>query len=371
VPHAARDIFDLDIDPQDPNVIYLVTSQGVYVGNLATGQWHERLSAAPSEQRQAEEPEPSEPEATESEGRFSRFSAIAIDDGPPVTLYVASSQGLQRSVDGGITWQPLTHIGLGSAVISRLKLQAHSPLAIYAATSRGVARYEPERERWQLIVPGLAATQVHDLATRPHQLWAATSDGLYRYQIAPDAFGKEEPPPIQELLANFSHEPTIAQVRDAAIRYAEVHPSKIKRWRRQAALQALLPTVGFSLDRDTSRDPHVDEGAFPNFQLIETKDRDVGADLSVKWDLGEMIWNNDQTLIDVRSKLMTQLRDDIVDEVTRTYFERRRLQASLLTNPPIDQQAVLEKELRLQELTALLDGLTGGLFSNSMKRNLN
>ena len=64
---------------------------------------------------------------------------------------------------------------------------------------------------------------------------------------------------------------------------------------------------------------------------------------------------------------MVQLRNDIVDEVTRTYFERRRLQISLLIDPPSDQPKTLEKELRLQELTALIDGLTGGYFSDHMK----
>ena len=63
---------------------------------------------------------------------------------------------------------------------------------------------------------------------------------------------------------------------------------------------------------------------------------------------------------------MVQLRDDILDEVTRTYFERRRLQIALLTQPPADEKQVIDKELRLQELTAMIDGLTGGYFSTHL-----
>ena len=100
-----------------------------------------------------------------------------------------------------------------------------------------------------------------------------------------------------------------------------------------------------------------------NFQLIKSEDRDASFDVGVTWDLGHLIWSDDQTNIDVRSKLMVQLRNDIVDEVTRTYYERRRLQVALLTQPPADAQVVLEKELRVQELTALIDGLTDGYFS--------
>jgi len=64
---------------------------------------------------------------------------------------------------------------------------------------------------------------------------------------------------------------------------------------------------------------------------------------------------------------MVELRDDILDDVTRTYFERRRLQVTLLANPPNDPQRLLEQELRVQELTALIDGLTGGFFSQHLK----
>ena len=64
---------------------------------------------------------------------------------------------------------------------------------------------------------------------------------------------------------------------------------------------------------------------------------------------------------------MVQLRDDILNEVTRYYYERRRLQIDLAMNPPRDRSKELEKELRLQELTAYIDALTGGYFSSCIK----
>ena len=79
-------------------------------------------------------------------------------------------------------------------------------------------------------------------------------------------------------------------------------------------------------------------------------------------------WNNDQTLIDVRSKLMVQLRDDLLDEVTHLYFERRRLQIELLQNPPKDVNEFIERKLRLQELTADIDAMTGGYLSQEIVR---
>ena len=108
--------------------------------------------------------------------------------------------------------------------------------------------------------------------------------------LAAAAPAQEEDPPWnpRELLANFVHEPTMAQVREAAIRYAEVSPEKITRWRRHAALHALLPSVDMGWDRDHSLNTHFDEGTFPRFQIIETEDRDAGVDVSLKWELGNL-----------------------------------------------------------------------------------
>ncbi|MBI3319825.1 MAG: hypothetical protein HYZ89_04485, partial [Candidatus Omnitrophica bacterium] len=154
-----------------------------------------------------------------------------------------------------------------------------------------------------------------------------------------------------------------------AIRYAEVQPDKIQRWRRQAYLKALFPS--FNIDYDRDQDTYMNAigstttKAFD--RIIHASDPSRSFGLSVKWDLGDLIWNNDQTSIDTRSRLMVQLRDDILDEATRNFFERRRLQLELLTDPPSDPRAQLEKELRIQELTAMLDGLTGGWFSKQLE----
>ena len=74
----------------------------------------------------------------------------------------------------------------------------------------------------------------------------------------------------------------------------------------------------------------------------------------------------DQTTIDSRSKLMVELREDILDQVTRLYFERRRLQLELRNDLSIEPPVKIEKQLRLAELTALIDSYTGGQFGKSV-----
>ncbi len=369
IPAAARRVVSFAFDPGDPGRLYLLATEGLFVGDLDNGRWEQRVGTSQAPEESVQESEGVEP--AELDRPPFQLNTVTGHPQQPSTVYLGTTRGVRVSDDRGVTWRWLPASGLRSTNVSRLVVHAHSPAVLYAATDRGVARYDAEHTRWQIITSGQAMSSTKDVIGMPHGLWAATDQGLFRYEIAPNLLEEAEPPTARELLGNFVHEPTIAEVQNAAIRYAEVHPDKIKRWRRQAALQALFPTLNVDMDKDRSSDISVDEGTFPKFQLIETEDRDTSLDFSVKWDLGKLIWNDDQTSIDVRSKLMTQLRDDVVDEVTRTYFERRRLQVKLLTNPPTEQQAMLEQELRLQELTALIDGLTGGAFSGSGKIGAN
>lgn len=63
---------------------------------------------------------------------------------------------------------------------------------------------------------------------------------------------------------------------------------------------------------------------------------------------------------------MVQLRNDLLDEVTRLYFERRRLQLELSANMPDEKDEKALKHLRLEELTANIDALTGGYLSEAL-----
>jgi hypothetical protein len=86
------------------------------------------------------------------------------------------------------------------------------------------------------------------------------------------------------------------------------------------------------------------------------------------WELGDLIFSDDQTNIDVRSRLMVELRDDILDEVTKLYFERIRIKMELDNLSIEDRKKRFDKELKIQELIASLDALTGGYFSKALQK---
>ena len=124
----------------------------------------------------------------------------------------------------------------------------------------------------------------------------------------------------------------------------------------------------FHQNYSTGNNVDIDRGGTgdPDRFIMGPKDQSQDRYATVSWNLADLIWNNDQTSIDSRSKLMVELRNDVLNEVTHLYFERRRLQIEILTVPMKDLPVNLEREIRLEELTANIDALTGGYLSKCL-----
>jgi hypothetical protein len=161
-------------------------------------------------------------------------------------------------------------------------------------------------------------------------------------------------------------EPAICELQRAAIKYAEVEPCKIANWRRQAALKAILPDISVGYDTDIYKTISSSSKDGKSYFWEGPDDGAKGWDVSASWDLGDLIYNDDQTSIDTRSKLMVQLRNDVLEDLNAAYFERKKLQKQLDRLPDKTSDAYLEREIKIEELTATIDGLTGGYLSRRM-----
>ncbi|MBI4387447.1 MAG: hypothetical protein HY582_00185, partial [Candidatus Omnitrophica bacterium] len=115
---------------------------------------------------------------------------------------------------------------------------------------------------------------------------------------------------------------------------------------------------------------HVDSGSNTTPDIFEQGPDEItrSTDFYLSWSLGDLIWNSAQTSIDSREKLMVELREEILSEVTRLYFERRRVQIEFLTNPPTETFERMSALLKIDELTANLDALTNGYFSKRLSK---
>ena len=343
-------ILTITYDTKETNHIYAATAHEIFISLDQGETWKDIFKAgipmdAPTEE--SEETETAEPE------EYFQIRHIAIDRDLNY-LYAATSRGLYRAKNKGQSWQAISVSGLSSPDITFILISPAS--TIYAAVQSRIFEYKDGY--WQELSIGLSAGQIHYLTQdNSGSLYAASDKGLFKTVTRDELIG----------VTDFTAEPDIRQVQKAAIEYAEVDPGKIIEWRKQAAKKALLPQVSVGVDRNTADLWHWEGGSTTKTDddiLRRGKDT-VDWDMTLSWDLGDLIWNNDQTSIDTRSKLMVQLRNDILDEATRTYFERLRLKKELERLKPDDRGKMEEKKLRLDELTANLDALTGGYFSRN------
>jgi len=333
-------------NPALPDVLYVAASRGVFK-TIDLGTHWKRVFV--TDEASAEEIEP------EEEKSRNDVNCIAISQIDPNKVYLGTGRGLFVSDDGGENWQKMSSTGLEGGRITFIIPSKAAPGRIYTATDKGVFIFEQKNRAWRELYKGITANRISMIALDVVEgcMWAAAEGGIFKIALGSSA--DEDP---GRPIPDFSEEPPVREIQEAAIKYAEVAPDKIRRWRRGAKFRALLPE--FSLDYDKTI--NYDSGS----DAYYIGPRDWG--VSLKWDLADLIWNPYQKDIDVRSRLMVQLRDDVLDEVTHLYYERKRLQGELLGYAPNDTRSKVDRELRLQELTASIDALTGGYLSAALDR---
>jgi photosystem II stability/assembly factor-like uncharacterized protein len=346
--------------------IYAGSDGGLYRKCDGSNGWQRLVVKSAADRPQIEA---ASEETGESEENDAGVGCIAINGR---RLYAGAGRKMLYSDDAGKTWSAFTNVGLSGAI--NYVLPAEKGEALYCATTRGVFEFLKEPGTWKELYKGkdrnFNAKWLRADNEGSRSLWAATDKGLYRLEAG--AFEADGYVDIEKSLrlvkVSFDSEPGFTELQQAAIKYADVDPEKIKKWHTESRMRALLPKVSVGLDRNRSTNYEIYTSSTKEYVTIGPDDITDGWDVSVSWELGDLIWSDDQTNIDVRSRLMVQLRNDILDDLRRAYYERKRLQFELMSAPPADAKAGLEKEMRIQELTQTIDDLTGNYFSEKMRR---
>lgn len=188
---------------------------------------------------------------------------------------------------------------------------------------------------------------------------------------APLLAGAEPTPDAEakKILARFENEPTVNEVQQASLTYAAMHPEQYETMRTRSRFAAVLPELRLRVTQDKGDDQkqyqrysETNAAAEP---LSDTSTTDENLELQgeVKWRLNELVFNKWETAVVKEHRQVAKERQRILQSVTQVYFERRRAQVDMLLAPPGDAAGRTLAELKVAELTAELDGLTGGAFS--------
>ena len=175
-------------------------------------------------------------------------------------------------------------------------------------------------------------------------------------------------------LAKLKAEPSVRDVQEAALRYFRVNGEQVSSMRTRASWKAVLPVMEVSGGFARSA---VDEDTF-NFEVFNIEQSNLTAQTpwvmkgssgaayeirgKMSWNLPQLVFNAEE--LDVAS--LAGLMEGLLKEATRLYYMRRRLQVDLILTPPTDRATHLSKQLRLEELTGLIDAMTGGWFQRTL-----
>ena len=172
---------------------------------------------------------------------------------------------------------------------------------------------------------------------------------------------------VDDQLAALKKEPSVQSAQKAALRFFKIDPDTVSGMRSGSQWKWVLPeidvryrtndgTVDVSrIDQQIQNDPFSFDDARSNVNEWVFQG---------SWALPRLIFNPET--LDVSS--LAVLQEKILKEVTRLYYTRRRLQVSMILNPPKDTASRISKELRVEQMTATLDAMTNNLFAKWAKR---
>ena len=290
---------------------------------------------------------------------------------------------------------------------------------LYSASKSGIYSLNKTDEIWIDITDGIRTKEgnknVYWLAELNNELYAATDEGLFvRRQEArskrQEARSKDrdvacnvstedkkqiiQPQninPDQELLlegkveADFTNiealEPSVIEVQREALRFASLPTNNdYKKYRLQARLRNIIPKIGFDLnstgtnlgyyqfEKGISSDVSLNNKFDANRLTRLQHDGKSYKQVTVSWDANQLLYDDEIKEILNLARLTANIKENLLDDVTRIYYQRRRLQLENMFQEAIDIKSKTLKELEVAELTGQLDSRTGGWFSKEVQK---
>lgn len=265
---------------------------------------------------------------------------------------------------------------------------------LYLGSASGVYFFDKKNNLWKETTGGIRTRDgnknVYFLTSYNDQLYAATDEGLFVVYTLQKANHELQTTNSEIILKgkvekDFTNleeiEPSVIEVQKQALKFSSLPRTEdFKRYRLQARLRNLLPSVSFDINStgtnsnfygfengilaDKSLSNKFNANKTQNFQ----RDGKSFKQLSILWKTNEFLYDDEIREVLNQARLAANIKENILDDVTRIYFQRRKLQLDLLLEPPIQLSQRLTNQLEVDELTGQLDSRTGGWFSKELEK---
>lgn len=301
----------------------------------------------------------------------------AVDVAVAGDAVLALGPGVLLEADaGGTRWRAHRPELPPGALPSRLLASA---AGLWIATDRGLLEADRPGGAWRRAGEPAGVQPAFALAQEGERLLVAGARGLLvggppdgdapgrsaagREPAAAGAAARAPAPPSGDRC-----DPPIAEVQRAALAHLDLTGARTARMWRGVRRRGALPVV--TLDGtigDDRRDYQAWDESFVSGETRRLFDRDHDrlrdrqVALRLIWSLGDLLYDDEEIDVSTEMRRTIELRDDVLDELTQLYFDRRRArEAAGLAGPDTPDGA--REALRAEELAAGLDGWTGGWF---------
>ena len=141
-------------------------------------------------------------------------------------------------------------------------------------------------------------------------------------------------------------EPSLDQVRRAALRYAGLADRAELSWTRRTRLAGLLPVVTVRVLHGTSQDEDLSRSSTGTQRLDLSDDQDTTLEARAVWRLDRLVFDESELRATQASWRLHHERLALLARVTSLYYQRRKLQ---LTAPAAESGRSALEQLALAE----------------------
>jgi hypothetical protein len=241
---------------------------------------------------------------------------------------------------------------------------------LWIATDRGLLEAATPSGPWHRSASPVGSTPIAALEGSESLVYAAGARGLFAGRASPAP--AEPAPPLASPKLPWAEEPSVRQVQVAALRYLDLAPERIQALERGLRRRGWLPRFELrGAYGGRRRWEHDYDEAFTYdaprlfFDRQEEHSSDYAVSTVLVWDLGDLAYHPESIDVSKEAREIIELRDDVLDEVTQLYFERRRALLRLAGEPPLPVAEAARLRLRADELASGLDAWTGGWWSRA------
>lgn len=343
----AFEVREIRFDPSLPSRMFVATNRSVFM-SMNRGFRFSRLWTNVSGTR--------------------RITGLAILNTTQTKLVVATGNGLYLSSSNFQSFQRMPAAGIGSRRIRYITSIAAAPKWLFVINDQGVFVSKNQGRRFRQLREGMLSPNVRWVAVRPDdpkEVWAATDFGVLRWSKT--LAGAITAGQWRRWKKRIGLEPSPWDMARAALRHMSM-PRNLGSLQTRNAARAYVPQVNVRFVLALDNDPNnflLVQGARP-FRILEG--RAFYFDVSLQWNLGRWVFDNQQMRVVSQTRVLRRLRQRLMNRVIRLYHARRRLMLRQFVKPSKKLRRYLKKHIKIQELTAYLNALTGNYLRRVRKR---